>query len=371
MWRSFAKSLLIRVLSARVKTKVLLICFVGAPAFGQWKPQKSNTDASLHGLSVVNANVVWASGTGGTFVRTTDGGETWQAGIVPGGEKLDFRDVYAVDAKHAYLMSIGKGNESRIYKTTDAGKTWSLQYTEQNPKAFLDCMAFWNATRGIVVGDALDGKSELLTTSDGGAHWTPLRPESLPPAKDGEGSPASGSCIATYPEKKGKNEFWHAWFVTENASRVFHTDDAGKTWTVSEAPLAKGLNQGVFSIAVVDADRLAIVGGDYDHPQMVKPNSAYTDDGGRTWNQSSHRPAGYRWGIAIVPGTPGPTALAVGPTGMDYSIDRGKNWDQMNEVDANSISFADAHHGWAVGRKGQILKFEGAVPGYKAPSQKK
>src|SRR6202035_4327045 len=71
------------------------------PPFGQWNPQKSNTTASLHGLSIVNANVVWASGTGGTFVRTTDGGETWQAGTVPGGEKLDFRDVYAVDGKTA------------------------------------------------------------------------------------------------------------------------------------------------------------------------------------------------------------------------------------------------------------------------------
>jgi photosystem II stability/assembly factor-like uncharacterized protein len=121
----------------------------------------------------------------------------------------------------------------------------------------------------------------------------------------------------------------------------------------------------------LDADRLAIVGGDYDHPQMVKPNSAYTDDGGRTWKESSHRPAGYRWCVAIVPDTPGPTAFAVGPTGMDYSIDRGKNWDQINEVDANTIAFADAHHGWAVGRKGLILKFEGTVPGGTAPSLKK
>jgi photosystem II stability/assembly factor-like uncharacterized protein len=129
---------------ARVKIKIFLTCLVAASAFGQSNPQKSNTTASLHGLSIVNANVVWASGTGGTFVRTTDGGETWQAGTVPGGEKLDFRDVYAVDAKTAYLMSIGNGNESRIYKTTDTGKTWSLQYSEQNPKAFLDCMAFWN-----------------------------------------------------------------------------------------------------------------------------------------------------------------------------------------------------------------------------------
>src|SRR5215469_17408616 len=147
---------------------LLLAMPIGASASGQWNPQKSNTTASLHGLSIVNANVVWASGTGGTFVRTTDRGETWQAGTVPGGERLDFRNVYAVDAKTAYLMSIGNGNESRIYKTTDAGKAWSLQYTEANPKAFLDCMAFWNAERGIVVGDSIDGQPELLTTLDGG-----------------------------------------------------------------------------------------------------------------------------------------------------------------------------------------------------------
>jgi photosystem II stability/assembly factor-like uncharacterized protein len=292
----------------------------------------------------------------------------WQAGTIPGGEKLDFRDVFAVDAKTAYLMSIGKGNESRIYKTTDAGKTWSLQYSEQNPNAFLDCMTFWDARRGLVVGDAVDGKAELLTTSDGGAHWTALRPESLPQAKAGEGTPAgSGTCMA-YSEKKGQQQNWHAWFVTEHESRVFHTADAGKTWTASEAPLVTGQNHGIFSIAVVDTDRLAVVGGDYDHPQIVNANSAYSDDGGETWRESNHRPAGYRWCLAIVPGTHGPTAFAVGPTGMDYSIDGGKNWNQINKIDANyTIAFADAHHGWAVGRKGLILSFEGTVPGGTTP----
>jgi photosystem II stability/assembly factor-like uncharacterized protein len=346
---------------------ILTSCVMAASAFGQWNPQNSNTTADLHGLSVVNANVVWASGTDGTFIRTTDGGETWQPGTVRGGEKLDFRGVYAVDARTAYLMSIGNGEESRIYKTTDAGRTWSLQYSEQNPKAFLDCMAFWNATHGIVVGDAVDGKAELLTTSDGGAHWTPLRPESLPAARDGEGSPASGTCIAAYTGKKGGRDVWHAWFVTENASRVFHTTDAGKTWTASEAPLVTGPNQGVFSIAVIDADSLAVVGGDYDHPQIVNANSAYSDDGGTTWKASSHGLAGYRWCVAIVPRTSGPAAFAVGPTGMDYSTDRGKNWSRINGMDANTIAFADAHHGWAVGGKGLILKFEGTVPGGIAP----
>ena len=354
-----------------MKTILVVCLLLGSPAFAQWHPQTSNTDASLRGLSIVNANVVWAGGTGGTFLRTTDGGETWQAGTVPGGERLDFRGVYALDADTAYLLSIGNGNDSRIYKTTDAGKNWSLQYTEQNPKAFLDCIGFWDATHGIVVGDPVDGKSELLATSDGGAHWTPLPPNAIPAAKDGEGSPASGSCLATYVEKRGKRATWHAWFVTENASRVFHTADAGKTWTVSETPLVTGTNQGPFSIAVVDAHLLAIVGGDYDHPQLDKPNSAYSDDGGKTWKESSHRPAGYRWGIAIVPDTPGPTAFAVGPTGMDTSIDRGKNWERVSDQPANTVAFADAHHGWTIGRKGLILKFEGTVPGGTAPSLKK
>ena len=343
------------------------IAVVVSPAYAQWHAQKSNTNASLHGLGIVNANIVWASGTGGTFVRTTDGGETWQAGTVAGAEKLDFRDVHAIDADTAHLMSIGKGDESRIYKTTDGGKNWLLEYTEQNPNAFLDSMAFWDATHGIVIGDPLDGKFELLTTSDGGAHWTPLQPNTIPAAKKGEGSPASGTSVAAYAENKGEAENWNAWFVTENASRAFHTVDSGKTWTVSETPLVTGPNRGVFSIAVVDADRLVIVGGDYDHPQMDKPNSAYSDNGGKTWKESNSRPVGYRWGVTIVPDTPGPTAFAVGPTGTDFSIDRGKNWVHLNEQPANMIAFADAHHGWAVGEKGVILKFDGTVPGAVAP----
>ena len=72
-----------------------------------------------------------------------------------------------------------------------------------------------------------------------------------------------------------------------------------------------------------------------------------------------------------MPDTPGPTVFAVGPTGTDYSIDRGKNWEHMNEEHTNTIGFADAHRGWAVGKKGLILKFEGTVPGGVAPGLKK
>src|SRR5437762_1040720 len=79
--------------SRMLKTALLVFALGSVLAHAQWSPQTSNTTAALRGLSVVNENVVWASGTKGTFLRTTDGGATWQAGTVPGVEALDFRDV--------------------------------------------------------------------------------------------------------------------------------------------------------------------------------------------------------------------------------------------------------------------------------------
>ena len=63
-------------------------------------PQNSNTTQGLIAVSPVDSRVVWASGRGGTFVRTTDGGKTWTSGVVPGAEALEFRDVQGFSDKH-------------------------------------------------------------------------------------------------------------------------------------------------------------------------------------------------------------------------------------------------------------------------------
>ena len=69
----------------------------------QYKIEQSSTDESLRGLSSVSQKIAWASGTHGTFLRTLDGGRTWQVGRVPGAEALDFRDVEAFSVTTAYL----------------------------------------------------------------------------------------------------------------------------------------------------------------------------------------------------------------------------------------------------------------------------
>ena len=87
--------------------------------------QSSGTANRLQAVSPVSASVVWASGLGGTFTVTTDGGNTWRAGVVPGAEALQFRDVQGVSDQVAYLMSSGTGSDSRIYKTVDGGANWT------------------------------------------------------------------------------------------------------------------------------------------------------------------------------------------------------------------------------------------------------
>jgi photosystem II stability/assembly factor-like uncharacterized protein len=179
-----------------------LLLLLATTALAQPAPQP--TAESLRGASAVSQNIAWASGTHGTYLRTTDAGRTWTAAQVPDAATLDFRAVAAFSADEAFLMSAGPGNQSRIYHTADAGKTWQLQFTNTNPKGFFDSMVFWDRAHGIVLGDPIPDengklKFELLMTNDGQT-WTQLPPAQLPPAIEGEGAfAASNSCIAILP----------------------------------------------------------------------------------------------------------------------------------------------------------------------------
>ena len=318
-------------------------------------PQTSGTTALLIAVSPVNDRVVWVSGARGTYVRTTDGGMTWRAGQVPGADSLQFRDVHAIDANTAYLLSIGNGNQSRIYKTTDAGATWKLQYTNPDSAGFYDCMDFWDARRGIVIGDALGADIAILTTSDGGAKWTRIPPASLPKAQPNEGSfAASGTCLVTRPGG-------HAWIVASNPDRgrVLHTADFGKTWSVDTLPITVRSGSGPQSIEFRDArNGMALGGGNAAQPGDVF--IATTSDGGNTWTKRTS-PALRTgiWGGVFVPRATTPTVVAVGPAGSVWSKDNGVTWTPIDSLNYWSVGFASPRAGWAVGTQGRITKLSG------------
>ncbi|HEY2116690.1 MAG TPA: hypothetical protein VGJ51_16460 [Candidatus Angelobacter sp.] len=316
-----------------------------SPVWGQ-KPQNSGVDVQLRGISAVSDKVAWASGAKGTVLRTIDGGATWEKLEVVGAEALDFRDIQAFDQNTAFVLSIGPGEQSRIYKTADGGKIWQRQFTNSDPKAFYDCFAFWDSTHGIAVSDSVDGKFPLIATSDG-MNWNPVVVKKMPAALPSEGAfAASGTCIATF----GKNDVW---FGTGGpAARVFHSADRGKTWTVAETPIIHGAaTQGVFSLVFWAAKDGVAVGGDYKEPTKGDKTAAITHDGGKTWTLASKSPQGYRSAVALATAH---VLLAVGTSGTSNSIDAGKTWGSWFTEDLNAVALS-GNRGWAVGSSGKIF----------------
>jgi len=324
----------------------ILSLFFATP---HWSNQSSGVTARLRGVSAVSERVAWASGSGSTVLRTNDGGTRWQKLTVTN-DNVDFRDIDAINAETAYVLSVGNGPASRIYKTSDAGATWTLQFKNENPKAFLDAMSFWDADHGIVFGDSIDGQLDILITENGGNTWSRLSSPNLPPALPNEGAfAASGTNIAVV----GKS---HAWIGTGAAakSRVLRTSDNGHTWQVSDTPVAAGQSSGIFSIAFRDTKHGVIVGGDYTKEKEAVNNLAFTRDGGATWTLAKGL-SGFRSVVAYVPGTK--IIVAIGPAGSDFSTDDGQTWKPVDGPGFDTFSFVQGKTiGWAAGAKGTLAK---------------
>jgi photosystem II stability/assembly factor-like uncharacterized protein len=321
-----------------------------APAAGPTlTPQVSGTASRLQAVSPVNERVVWVSGVAGTFALTTDGGDTWRAGVVPGADSLEFRDVEGMSERVAYLLAAGPGDRSRIYRTGDGGRSWSLQFTNRDTSAFYDCFAFWDARRGFTMSDAVGGRFPVVRTVDGTA-WADIG-DRLPSAQSGEGAFAAS----------GGDR--HGWIATGAAARarVLRTDDAGDTWTEAGTPIVQGSStSGGASIAFRDSVHGILGGGDIAAPEAFADNVAVSRDGGRTWSRAARPPfPGAIYGLAYVPGGEGRTVVATGPGGAAWSADEGGRWRLLEGVrDYWAVGFAGPSAGWLVGTEGRILKLD-------------
>ncbi len=311
-----------------------------------WQLTPSGSTARLRGLSVVSSSVVWASGSGGTVLRTVNGGTTWQSVGPPGTATLQFRDIEAFDASNAVILSIGPGEESRVYVTSNGGQSWTLAFVNDDPNAFYDCMAFFDRHRGLALSDPVQGRFRILATSNGGQSWRVLDTE-MPPALPGEFAfAASGQCITT---AGGRDAFFGTGGDVE--ARVFHSGDRGQTWQVNTTPIHSGPSAGIFALAFRDPRHGLAAGGDFAAPAASPDALALTANGGATWQLVADAPNEYRSGAHWVNGR---VAIIVGPTGSDATADAGRSWRNFDGGSFDTVDCAGGWSCWASGEQGRV-----------------
>ncbi len=348
---------------------VLAACTLSAMSLhAQFTLQQSNTTAGLRGIADVDGHVAWAGGSGGTVLRTLNGGSTWQTcPVPPNAEKLDFRGIQAFDEKSAIVMSSGKGEQSRVYKTTDGCATWQLVLKNPaEPDGFFDAMLFSKREEGWLLGDPVGGSFYLLHTENAGASWERSTAPSLASPPGAGGAFAASNQSLTLSQRGplfggGGGYIYRGTWPACSLSIGYNEPEqclARMEFRRSQLDgLAANTASGVFAVYEAHGAIVA-VGGDYTAPTTAEHIAAYSLNDGTLWQPSITQPHGYRSTVAYDINTR--TWITTGPNGTDISTDNGAHWQPLLP-DPTKGDTADADKNWnalslpfVVGPKGRI-----------------
>ena len=299
---------------------------------------------SLRGLSVVNDNVVWASGSNGTVARSVDGGKTFEWLTVKGYEQRDFRDIEAFDAYNAVIIAIAE--PAVILRTRNGGLTWKKVFEDGTKGMFLDAMSF-DKKNGVVIGDPVKGNMFIAFTRNSGMHWYTKKKEQIPLDSGEAFFASSGTNIKLLPVKG--NIFRYA-AVSGGAVSSFIGNKKTKLNLV-QGKESTGAN----SIAVnLSEQRIVIVGGDFANDTAASGNCLFSTDFGTSWQQPQTPPHGYRSCVEFINET---KLISCGTSGVDISNDGGNNWTLISNKSFHVCQ--KAKKGTAVflaGKNGRIAK---------------
>lgn len=279
----------------------------------QWSPLSAPSAAHFTDVFFADAARGWIAA-GNAVLRTVDGGLNWISAVLPPGARADRLSVLGGQ----WLWATG--TPGLIVASTDGGGTWSTQAATSGV-ALLD-VSMGDLSTGLAVG--VDGG--VFKTTDGGAHWSLL----------GGGAPVATE-LAFDVVRRG-TKVWAA--LTDSV--ILRSDDAGESWTETGA----GLPQTQWRAIDFLDDSVGYAVGER---QGFYPTTAWTQDGGLTWNPTYWSGMYDFWDVdAVSPGV----ALACADNGLWRSTNGGVGWTFLNTTPLSGFfaaDFVDANLGWAVG----------------------
>lgn len=312
-------------------------CFLPSTFGSTWTRQPSGTMAWLRSVYFLDQNRGWVAGSGGTLLRTTDGGATWKKLLALTKDTL--HDVYFADENVGWLIAerdllkLKTNDEARSYllKTEDGGFSWRRIFlSSKDTNVRLIRLVFADSQHGWAFGES----GIVFATRDGGARWVR------------QASPTKHLLLGGAFANDGRG-----WLVGAGAT-ILQTSDAGATWQFGlvrddrSARFTAVSFTGSFGWAVGTAGQIFA-----------------TTDGGRSWFRQRSNTEVDLLDVKFINASEG---WAVGFDGVVlHTVDGGRRWFADSSSTSHSLQrlfVVDRDHIWTVGFGGTILRYGQSSP---------
>ncbi len=293
-----------------------------------WRPLPAATEAILGAVAFIDSLRGYATGSGGTVLKTQDGGLHWTSQIVDS-NSVFFRGLGVSESE-----LVISGSEGEIWQSLDTARTW--QRLPSGTPYFLGSLARFGSEGRIAVGN----NGAILQSGDKGKSWINRRQG---PDNVVIGITALSSLT---------------WMAFGMNGLVIRTNDAGATWSELKTQVDYGwLAAGFWK------ERIGLLAG-YGGTLMR------TEDGGESWesvNSGLQQPwlDGVAWADSL-------TAIVVGDSGrLLRSTNCGKSFESLTvtglkDQTLSAIQFLTPEVGIVIGYQGLILKTENGGRDWKA-----
>ena len=295
-----------------------------------WSAQQSGTLADLASVSFADPQHGWACGSS-AVVTTSDAGSTWSS-CTPAGLSRHLINVSFVDGLRGWLGS----SAGYVYRTTDGGSSWSAVHVGTSKDYlvvdFVDDIHGWAS--GLLTGD-------LWRTTNGGTSWI---------------------LVHHFAEGTGSRfvDADHGWAFSnsngnESVASVLATSDGGRQWKV----VRRFPDQDLGALYAQSRSSCVLIGSAFGSADALPQNAQYpttlatTTDGGTHWTTA-------RVGVSVSPvvvAGSGASLCAVGQ-GILTSANDGATWQAQSSgqlywlQDGVAVTSSDL---WAVDQDGALL----------------
>lgn len=301
----------------------IALSIITIPVFGQWDSFTTNSAYHHYAVDAVSDNVIYAGGYGGSFLKSADGGDTWD--LLGIGSTDWVNAIHFEDELTGWIVACpGNTDPGDILKTTDGGNTWT-SYHDQYQYSSMDwpssSVGYAGTWEGVIVkttdggdtwtdltvpsndniyylyfvnesyGFAIDNNYRLYRTADGGSSWEQFFHVGI-------------SAVYFHDENNG--------FCVNDYGQVGTTTDGGETFTYWDSPFPE---YKLHDIYFRDASYGLAVGG-LDCANGIctpKPAILETRDGGVTWTSDTDHPhVGEQIGFYAIDISPNGTSFLAG-----------------------------------------------------------